>query len=170
MNNGTAVRRVDCGPGEDTIYINPRTSRGGISNSQALREGRIRNCEDVIAEKAAAPPATRGIKRFAGSGGAVLEGTERNDNLLGGGGSDTIWGRGGDDVIWGNRLPSGRPPAPTRCSAARARTRSSAGGARPTRSTAARARTVSRAARGPTASTRATATTGSASRAGGPTS
>ena len=107
VNNGTAVRRVDCGPGDDTIFINPRTSPGGISNAQALRRGRISDCEHVVAQVAADPPPTRGVKRFAGAGGAVLEGTERNDSLLGGAGSDTIRGRGGDDVIWGNRLPNG---------------------------------------------------------------
>ena len=110
VNNGTAVRRVDCGPGEDTIYINPRSERGGISNSQALRARRIRRCEHVIRQAAAAPPPTRGVKRYAGPSGALLEGTERNDNLLGGRGADTILGRGGDDVIWGNRLRRGATP------------------------------------------------------------
>src|SRR5829696_1015225 len=107
-NNGTAVETVDCGRGEDTIYINPYDRKGGISNAQALRGGRIRNCEHVI-EQEPVHDATKGVTRDANSRhGGTLHGTERNDNLLGGPGYDHLFGGAGDDVLWGNRLHDGR--------------------------------------------------------------
>src|SRR4051794_36455813 len=108
VNNGTAVQAAECGPGNDTIYINPYNRPGGISNAQALRKGRIRDCESVIEAETAVDP-TKGATRTADSRkGGTLRGSERNDNLLGGPGPDHIFGHGGDDVIWGNRLPGGR--------------------------------------------------------------
>jgi Ca2+-binding RTX toxin-like protein len=108
VNNGTAVQAVECGPGNDVIYINPYNKPGGVSNSQAVREGRIRNCESVVESEQVVDP-TKGVTRTADSRkGGTLRGTERNDNLLGGPGPDHLFGRGGDDTIWGNRLPGGR--------------------------------------------------------------
>jgi Ca2+-binding RTX toxin-like protein len=40
---------------------------------------------------------------------SAIDGTKRNDELLGGHGSDTLWGRGGDDVLWGDYKPGGQP-------------------------------------------------------------
>jgi Ca2+-binding RTX toxin-like protein len=102
VNNGTASGSVDCGAGLDAIVINPYAMRGGISNAQALRAGRIRNCEHVVE----APPvidASKGMKLIASDAGAHRSGGERDDNLLGGRGSDRLDGAGGDDVIWGDR-------------------------------------------------------------------
>jgi Ca2+-binding RTX toxin-like protein len=84
--------------------INPYGMRGGISNAQALRAGRIRNCEQVIEAPPFVDP-TKGITRLMGNGGGRKNGTERNDNLLGGHGSDRLLGMGGDDIIWGDRHP-----------------------------------------------------------------
>ena len=107
VNNGTAVAGVDCGPGNDTIVINPYDGPGGISNAQDLRTGQIRNCERVIEAPPVADP-TVGIKVIVSDAGASRTGTERRDNLLGGRGSDHLDGSGGDDVIWGDRhLPEG---------------------------------------------------------------
>ncbi|MDP8969196.1 MAG: hypothetical protein M3N52_01540, partial [Actinomycetota bacterium] len=104
VNNGTAVKSVDCGPGNDTIVINPYGLRGGISNAQALRDGRIRNCQQVIEAPPVVDP-TKGVTRLMGDRGGRKTGTERNDNLLGGHGSDRLLGMAGDDVIWGDRHP-----------------------------------------------------------------
>ncbi len=101
-NNGTAVGATDCGAGEDTIVINPYDMKGGVSNSQDVRSGRIRNCEHVI-ESAPVPDLSVGIKAILGDSGGSRHGSERNDNLLGGRGSDRLEGLDGDDVIWGDR-------------------------------------------------------------------
>src|SRR4051795_4245202 len=102
VNNGTAVERVDCGDGNDTIVVNPYSAPGGISNAQALRQGRISGCENVIEADAVQDP-SKGSTWMASDSGATRTGTDRNDNLLGGHGSDHILGDGGDDVIWGDR-------------------------------------------------------------------
>jgi Ca2+-binding RTX toxin-like protein len=44
---------------------------------------------------------------------AGIDGTGKNDELLGGHGNDEIWGREGDDVIWGDYKPSGQPESQT---------------------------------------------------------
>jgi Ca2+-binding RTX toxin-like protein len=90
------VQSADCGDGNDTIYINPYNRPGGVSNAQALRDGRIRRCETVIEQAPEADP-TRGIS-WSGSG--TKHGTDRNDKLLGGHESDRIYGLAGDDVLW----------------------------------------------------------------------
>jgi Ca2+-binding RTX toxin-like protein len=102
VNNGTAVATVDCGPGNDSVVINPYTSPGGISNAQAVRRGEIRNCESIVEAHAVKDP-TVGRRELASDAGATVHGTERNDNLLGGRGSDTLIGNAGDDVIWADR-------------------------------------------------------------------
>ena len=108
VNTGGAVAAVDCGPGQDTIYVNPRGLPGGSSNAQALRRGRIRGCERVV-EAAPAPDPAKGITRISRSSrGADLSGTERADTLLGGPGPDRISGAAGDDVLWGNHVRAGR--------------------------------------------------------------
>ena len=108
VNNGTAVETVDCGPGDDTIYINPYNRKGGISNAADIRRGNIRDCEHVVEQEKIHDP-TKGITRDANSRqGGTLRGTERNDNLLGGPGPDTLLGHAGDDILWGNRLHDGR--------------------------------------------------------------
>jgi Ca2+-binding RTX toxin-like protein len=108
INNGTKVSFVDCGPGDDTIYVNPLNARGGDSNLYARQRGRIRNCEHWV-ERAREHDPTQGVTRTANSRrGGRLRGTPRNDRLLGGPGGDRLLGRGGDDVLWGNRLPVGR--------------------------------------------------------------
>jgi Ca2+-binding RTX toxin-like protein len=104
VNNGTAVDAVDCGDGNDVIVINPYGQPGGISNAQALRDGRISDCESIVAAPPVRDPNT-GVKRMSPeNSGATLRGSERDDNLLGGHGSDRITGHAGDDVIWGDRL------------------------------------------------------------------
>jgi Ca2+-binding RTX toxin-like protein len=117
VNNGTKVDFVDCGPGDDTIFVNPRSRRGGQSNLYALRKHRIRGCEHWV-EKAKEHDPTQGVTRTANSRrGGRLRGTPRNDRLLGGPGGDLLLGRGGDDVLWGNRLPGGASRGTDRISA-----------------------------------------------------
>jgi Ca2+-binding RTX toxin-like protein len=107
VNNGTGSGKVDCGPGHDAIVINPYEMRGGVSNAQDLREGRIRNCERVIEAEPVDDP-SKGVKAIIADHGGARTGGVLNDNLLGGRGSDRLDGRGGDDVIWGDRhLPEG---------------------------------------------------------------
>lgn len=106
-NTGTAVAAVDCGPDTDTIYINPRRARGGVSNRQALREGRIAGCETILEAAAPVDPA-KGLKLISTSdAGVVLGGSELDDTLLGGPGPDAVHGFEGRDVLWGNHLPTG---------------------------------------------------------------
>src|SRR3954462_11165144 len=81
VNNGTAVDRVDCGEGNDTIVINPYGQAGGISNSQALRQGRITGCEKVI-EATPVPDPSKGSTWMAPDAGGTRTGTDRNDSLL----------------------------------------------------------------------------------------
>ena len=81
--------------------------RGGVSNAQDLREGRIRNCERVVEAEPVIDP-SKGVKAIIADRGGRRTGGERNDNLLGGRGSDRLDGVDGDDVIWGDRhLPEG---------------------------------------------------------------
>src|SRR6476661_4688977 len=96
VNNGTAVASVDCGPGEDTVVINPYGDPGGISNAQAVRRDQITGCEQVVEAEAVLDP-SKGTTWLANVGGGKRTGTDRNDNLLGSHGSDRISGNGGDD-------------------------------------------------------------------------
>jgi Ca2+-binding RTX toxin-like protein len=98
---------VDCGPGQDTIYVNPYRRPGGISNAQALRRGAITGCETVTEQAHVADPAKGATKTANSRRGGTLRGTDRNDNLLGGPGPDRLLAGDGADVLWGNRLPSG---------------------------------------------------------------
>ncbi|MCW2992747.1 MAG: calcium-binding protein [Conexibacter sp.] len=55
-------------------------------------------------------PAIDGVtKMHTRDQSSAIDGTSRNDELLGGHGSDTLWGRGGDDVLWGDYKPGGQP-------------------------------------------------------------
>jgi Ca2+-binding RTX toxin-like protein len=108
INYGDKIELVDCGPGADTIFIDPPGTDGNDSHRKSIRQREIRNCENVV-EQARERDPTRGVTRTANSrGGGTLRGTDRNDNLLGGPGGDLLLGRAGDDILWGNRLPSGR--------------------------------------------------------------
>jgi Ca2+-binding RTX toxin-like protein len=108
INVGDLIKLVDCGPGADTIYIDPAGTEGGDSHRKSIRQREIRNCENIV-EAAHERDPTEGVTRQANSRqGGTLRGTERNDTLLGGPGGDLLLGRGGDDILWGNRLPSGR--------------------------------------------------------------
>jgi Ca2+-binding RTX toxin-like protein len=95
---------VDCGGGDDTLYIDPPGARGGISDRQLLRSGRVRGCEHVVEQAAPTPDPSRGITWIGPYGGAVKHGTARDDTLLGSHGPDRIYGTKGADVIWGDLL------------------------------------------------------------------
>ena len=69
VNNGTAVDFVDCGPGNDTLVLNPYDQPGGISNAQSLRAGAFQSCENVL-EAAPVPDASTGITWMGPAGGA----------------------------------------------------------------------------------------------------
>jgi Ca2+-binding RTX toxin-like protein len=107
VNNGTAVDTVDCGPGADTLHINPYSLRGGFSNARSLREGKLVNCETILETPPVVDP-TKGIKVMTPDHGGEAHGTDLNDNLLGSHGADVIVGLGGNDIIWANRKPDGR--------------------------------------------------------------
>src|SRR5215211_3326830 len=108
VNNGTAVRSVDCGDGDDTVNINPYGKPGGISNAQAVRRGQIRNCEHIVEAERVVDPTRARTRMVHGSQGTTLTGTDGLDNLLGSLGPDRIFGLAGDDVLWGNREHDGR--------------------------------------------------------------
>ena len=84
--------------------LDPRDRRGGISDSQMRRRGRVRGCETILY----APPAggrPRSRHHLARPARRRDEaGTSRDDTLLGSTGADIIRGLGGRDVIWGNQL------------------------------------------------------------------
>jgi len=101
-NDRGAEGLADCGPGMDVLYIDPYNRRGGISDSHIDK----RDCERVI--EAHPPPRDpdEGVTRFSRPGRRTLNGTRKNDKLLGMAGNDTMNGHDGDDVIWGDRLPN----------------------------------------------------------------
>jgi Ca2+-binding RTX toxin-like protein len=107
VNTGNAVHAVDCGPGADTIVINPRSVRGGVTNLHQIADGRISSCETVVAQMPPVDP-LKGIWQKVGSpdGGRIV-GTDLNDRLFGEAGPDTLIGGPGDDELWGNHLPTG---------------------------------------------------------------
>ena len=116
VNNGTAARAVDCGPGTDLLHINPHDKRGGIHDQRSLKSGRFRNCETVLETPRPHDP-TKGKRKLTRDRGGRARGTERNDTLLGAAGPDKLIGLGGDDVIWANRKPTGRSRGTDRVSA-----------------------------------------------------
>jgi Ca2+-binding RTX toxin-like protein len=111
INDRGRAAHVDCGPGVDTVFLDPPGRPGHISDNQLRRRGGIRGCESFVY----APPPPRdpalGITWLGPIGGARKNGTSRNDTLLGSRGPDLIRGRGGDDVIWGNQLHKDRSRA-----------------------------------------------------------
>jgi Ca2+-binding RTX toxin-like protein len=108
VNNGTAVKTVDCGPGYDTLHINPIDMRGGFSNRRSIRRGEIKadTCENILEVPPPHDP-TKGKKKLTPDRGGRAKGTDRNDNLLGSRGPDRLIGLGGDDIMWANRQPDG---------------------------------------------------------------
>jgi Ca2+-binding RTX toxin-like protein len=104
INDRGRAASVDCGGGEDTLYIDPPGARGHVSDRQLLRRGGVKGCEHVVPQAAPRPDPKRGITWIAPLTGAVKHGTRRNDTLLGSHGPDRVYGRGGADVIWGNLL------------------------------------------------------------------
>jgi Ca2+-binding RTX toxin-like protein len=108
VNNGTAVKTVDCGPGNDTLHINPQNMRGGFSNQRSIRRGEIKaeTCESILEVPPPVDP-TKGKTKLTKDRGGRATGTERNDNLLGSRGPDTLIGLAGNDIMWGNRQPDG---------------------------------------------------------------
>lgn len=110
-NDGGRDLLIDCGPGEDTVVMDPVSSRGGISDRQLRRAGLVRGCEHVTFAPAAARDPAKGITWIGPLTGATRHGTDRHDTLLGAHGPDRIYGEGGDDVIWANRLHGDRSTA-----------------------------------------------------------
>ena len=120
VNNGTAVKTVDCGPGYDTLHINPIDMRGGFSNRRSIRRGEIKadTCENILEVPPPHDP-LKGKKKLTRDRGGRAKGTERNDNLLGSRGPDRLIGLGGDDIMWGNRQPDGTSRGTDRIDAGR---------------------------------------------------
>jgi Ca2+-binding RTX toxin-like protein len=102
---------IDCGPGVDTVHMDPVGARGSVSDRQLRRRGRVRGCEHVVLTPAPPRDPARGITWLAPLRGASKKGSARNDTLLGATGPDRIRGRHGQDVIWGNRLHGDRSTA-----------------------------------------------------------
>ena len=75
---------------------------GGRSNADAIAQGRIKNCENVVTAAVLADP-TKGI---SWSGAGAKNGTDRNDTLLGNHRNNRLFGLAGDDVIWGDSVHS----------------------------------------------------------------
>ena len=110
-NDGGRQGLVDCGPGNDTVVLDPRERSGGISDAQMRGRGRVRGCETVVHAPAPAADPARGITWLGPRSGATKRGTSRDDTLLGSTGADIIHGLGGSDAIWGNQLHRDRSRA-----------------------------------------------------------
>ena len=85
---------IDCGEGDDTV----------IADRRDLRVTNFIDCESIIAGVAQSGRAARRAahRRPAAE---LIDGSYRNDNLLGGGGDDAVLGHEGDDVMWGDHVP-----------------------------------------------------------------
>jgi len=101
-NEGGADAVLDCGPGNDTLYIDPYRKPGGISDAQIVREGRATDCETVVELAPELDPTKGSTWQAEAFSDASRTGTGRNDTLLGGHGSNRVMGEGGDDVLWGD--------------------------------------------------------------------
>jgi Ca2+-binding RTX toxin-like protein len=84
--------------------MDPVGKRGGVSDRQLRRKGRVRGCERLEFANPPARDPARGVTWIGPLTGARKNGTRKNDTLLGATGADRIYGKGGADVIWGNRL------------------------------------------------------------------
>lgn len=101
-NSGTGSRSVDCGPGNDTLYLNGPGGEGYYSSRKMLREGRTKDCEQVIWAETQADDPRIGAVLQPEAPGEHLQGTGINDRLLGNASSESFTGEAGDDEIWAN--------------------------------------------------------------------
>ena len=106
-NDGTWDREIDCGDGDDTLFIDPAGTDAGDHDAKYVGD-RYVNCEFVVEREAFVDP-TAGISSAAPDDYSawVGQGTDLNDRLLGHHGSDRINGAGGNDVLWADSLPRG---------------------------------------------------------------
>ncbi|MCW2991085.1 MAG: calcium-binding protein [Solirubrobacterales bacterium] len=105
-NNGSALGPIDCGPGDDTLVVNPVGEDGGYSARNRIRSGGVDGCEHIVYAHSPVDP-TIGIRYTAPESGGVKTGTERDDHLNGGHGSDKLYGLGGDDDFWADQNADG---------------------------------------------------------------
>ncbi|MDX6665342.1 MAG: hypothetical protein QOG68_1548, partial [Solirubrobacteraceae bacterium] len=100
-NNGTAMGTVDCGAGNDTLVVTPKSEPGGYWPAKRMRLGQIKSCEHIVVSHVYSDPA-KGIHWSAPNSGGSKHGTDRNDIINGGRGTDHLWLEGGDDVSFGD--------------------------------------------------------------------
>ena len=99
-NTGNPVRRVDCGPGDDILFVNPPFNPHHVS-------ARYVGCETIMAAEPPVDP-DRGIwADVETDAGGQITGTPKSDRLFGRAGADTLIGLAGNDELWGNHLPTG---------------------------------------------------------------
>lgn len=110
-NTGSGGGEIDCGPGQDTVFINRvgkdangKSLPGGYGSRRMLEDGSIKGCERVIWADPLPVDPLAGEKFIAPDEGATQTGTAKNDKLLGVHGSDKFFGEGGDDIVWADQL------------------------------------------------------------------
>jgi Ca2+-binding RTX toxin-like protein len=118
-NDGGLDRRIDCGPGQDRLVVDPASTSAGREERRRVRNGTISGCEDVVEEAPQARAASQGVVIITGDGGDARTGTERDDKLLGGAGPDLLVGGAGDDLLWGDHQPGTAAPDQLRGGAGR---------------------------------------------------
>lgn len=101
-NSGTGSRSVDCGEGEDILYVNRKGGEGYYSSRRMIEEGRVKDCEQIVWAETQADDPRIGAVLQPDTPGQTLTGTEINDRLLGNASSENFAGLSGDDEIWAN--------------------------------------------------------------------
>jgi len=110
-NTGSGGGEIDCGPGQDTVFINRvgkdangKSLPGGYGSRRMLEDGSIKGCERVIWADPLPVDPLAGEKFISPDAGATKTGTAKNDKLLGVHGPDKLYGEGGDDIVWADQL------------------------------------------------------------------
>ncbi len=107
INSDSAPQLVDCGGNPQTVLYTQRPGDvGWISNRNAIAEGRIRNCPNVVPVAPQIPTGDGVYQSADGYDGYDFVGTDGDDTLLGGHGSGRIDGRGGNNVLWADHIPT----------------------------------------------------------------
>ncbi|MEI2701345.1 MAG: calcium-binding protein [Baekduia sp.] len=109
LNDNDVDRRVECGPGDDTVYVDPRNTANGIKDRLLLAKTAA-NCEHQIELAPGQDTTFDGAVILTADTGEARAGTELSDKLLGGLGPDILHAGAGNDLLWGDRSPGPASP------------------------------------------------------------
>jgi Ca2+-binding RTX toxin-like protein len=114
VNNGTAVESVDCGPGTDTIYVNPYERAGASPTARPCARATFRLRAGDRAGQVVRPDPGSPRPRRTAAGGTPRAAASATTTCSAARPRHADRPRG-DDIIWGNRLHDGpQLRAPTR--------------------------------------------------------